>query len=99
MKLDVEGEEYTLFPALMLTGGLCQLSMLFLEAHPWWRFGNTTGAVVNMKMSDMQDVFDRLRKANPYCNVEVLPLDDESYLDGDKVPLPTHKADSKPVHG
>jgi hypothetical protein len=86
MKLDVEGEEYALFPALMLSGGLCDISVLFLELHPE-AFRSAQG--VNMTMPEMQQTFAAMRKAHPQCRVDVQDLDDESFLNSKDVPFPT----------
>jgi hypothetical protein len=95
MKLDVEGEEYALFPGLLVSGALCDLSMLFLEVHRE-EFRGVDG--VNMTMADMEQLFAKVRKANPHCRVNVTDLDDESYLDGKAIPLPDweqqHKSSS-----
>lgn len=85
MKLDVEGEEYALFPALMLSGGLCDISVLFLEAHGE-AFRSADG--VNMTMQQMEESFARMRKANPHCRVQVQNLDDESFYGGKAIPFP-----------
>uniref|UniRef100_A0A383WDS8 Uncharacterized protein n=1 Tax=Tetradesmus obliquus TaxID=3088 RepID=A0A383WDS8_TETOB len=85
MKLDVEGEEYALFPGLLLSGGLCDLNVLFLEPHRE-EFRGEGG--VKMQISEMEEVFAKMRKANPHCTVKVTDLDDESYLDGKAILLP-----------
>lgn len=89
MKLDVEGEEYSLVPGLMLSGGLCDLSTVFLEVHPAQHVRNNSGAPA-MTMPEMQAAFAKLRAASPQCRVEISNLDDESYLDGKEIPLPVH---------
>jgi hypothetical protein len=88
MKLDVEGEEYALFPGLVVSGAMCDLSMLFLEVHRE-EFRGADG--VDLTMTAMEEVFDTMRKANPHCRVNVTNLDDESYLDGKAIPLPEVK--------
>jgi hypothetical protein len=85
MKLDVEGEEYALFPGLVVSGALCDLDMLFLEAHRE-EFRSADG--VNMTIPDMERLFDQMRKGNSHCKVNVTDLDDETYLDGKAIPLP-----------
>ncbi|WIA44390.1 hypothetical protein OEZ86_007159 [Tetradesmus obliquus] len=86
MKLDVEGEEYALLPGLMLSGGLCELDMLFMEQHdPKMRSADG----IKMKLKDMEKLFARLRSARPGCKVNITDLDDESYVNGRLVPLPT----------
>jgi hypothetical protein len=89
MKMDVEGEEYALLPSLITNGGLCDLSMIFMELH---RPEMTTpdGLLVNITAAEMEDAFAKMRKANPRCTVDYTHLDDESYLHADtEVPLPT----------
>ncbi|WIA32061.1 hypothetical protein OEZ86_002913 [Tetradesmus obliquus] len=86
MKLDVEGEEYALFPALLLSGGLCDISVLFLEVHGE-SFRNADG--VNMTMPHMQQAFATMRKANPPCRVQVQDLDDETFLNSKAIPFPS----------
>jgi hypothetical protein len=86
MKMDMEGEENALFPALMLSGSLCDISVLFLEVH-LKTFRSAEG--VDMTMPEMQLAFAKMRKANPQCRVEVGDMDDEPYLDGKAIPFPT----------
>lgn len=85
MKLDVEGAEYSLLPAMMLNGALCDLDVLFLEVHPE-RMRVDEG--VKLTVPHMKDLFSQMRKAQPQCTVNIMDLDDESYLHGDKIPLP-----------
>lgn len=85
MKLDVEGAEYSLLPGLLLTGALCDLNLLFLEVHALAMQGDEG---VNMTIAEMQHTFDKMRKAHPQCLVRISHLDDESYVHGDKIPLP-----------
>lgn len=86
MKLDVEGEEYSLVPGLMVNGGLCDVSIVFMELHPF-AVRNNTG-VPNMTMADMEAAFSKLRVASPGCRVNISHLDDETYLDGKAIALP-----------
>jgi hypothetical protein len=89
MKLDVEGEEYALLPALITNGALCDLSMAYIELHPPY-MKTPDGMLTGMNATDVEDVFARIRKANPRCNVNYTHLDDESYLHADtEVPLPS----------
>jgi hypothetical protein len=78
MKQDVEGQEYALFPALLTNGGLCDLDVLFLEPHPE-HFRTDDGLLVGLSLADMEKAFHELRKANPWCKVQVMYLDDETY--------------------
>jgi hypothetical protein len=96
MKLDVEGEEYALFPGLMLSGGLCDISVLFLEVHHE-AFRSADGA--NMTMQQMEEDFAKMRKANLDCRVEVQNLDDESFLDGKAIPFPAVEGETRGLAG
>lgn len=88
MKLYVEGEEYTLLPGLITSGGLCDLNMIYLETHRL-EFRTDAGRAVNMSISELEDVFGNMRRANPRCTVVYLHLDDKSYLHADtEIPLP-----------
>jgi hypothetical protein len=85
MKLDVEGEEYAILPAMVVTGTLCDLRMVFMEPHAAkFRRKDYTG----MTLEKMERIFAAFRNAAPSCKVEYTHLDDETYLHGDKVPLP-----------
>lgn len=89
MKLDVEGEEYALLPALVTSGALCDLSMAYIELHPP-TMKTPDGMLAGMNATDVEDVFAKMRRANPRCNVNYSHLDDESYLHADtEVPLPS----------
>ncbi|GBG00399.1 hypothetical protein Rsub_13336 [Raphidocelis subcapitata] len=87
MKLDVEGAEYALLPALITNGGLCELSMIYMEAHKE-EFRDADGKAVNMSIAEMDGAFERMRRANLKCGVQYTHLDDETYIVGYKVPLP-----------
>lgn len=89
MKLDVEGEEYSLVPGLMLSGGLCDLSTVFLEVHPIV-MAQDNGRAPQMTMPEVEASFAKLRNASPQCRVQLVNLDDETYLDGKAIPLPGH---------
>jgi hypothetical protein len=87
MKMDIEGEEYALLPSLITNGGLCDLSMIYVELHgPTFR--TPEGMLVDMDAAAMEDAFAKMRKANPKCTVNYTHLDDETYLHADtQVPL------------
>ncbi|GBF98964.1 hypothetical protein Rsub_12610 [Raphidocelis subcapitata] len=87
MKLDVEGAEYALLPALITNGGLCDLSMVYMEAHTE-EFRETNGKAVNMSIAAMDEAFEHMRRANPKCTVNYTHLDDETHRLGYKIPLP-----------
>lgn len=88
MKLDVEGEEYALLPAMITNGALCDLAMVYIEPHGAdFRVG--AGAAVNMTFDDIMTAFNNMRKANPRCDVQVKIMDDETFADAYKtIPLP-----------
>jgi hypothetical protein len=44
---------------------------------------------IRMKLTAMEKIFARLRSALPSCKVDITDLDDESYVNGKLVPLPT----------
>jgi len=85
MKLDVEGEEYSLLPGLMLTGALCDINSMYMEAHPE-SMRNKDG--VNMSVVEMWNVFEKMRKANPRSVINMANMDDETYLQGHSIPFP-----------
>jgi hypothetical protein len=84
MKLDVEGAEYALLPALMLNGALCSMQAVYYESHPQ---AMRSADAVNMTFPAMLAAFAQLRTSSPRCGVKLLALDDESFLHGDRVPL------------
>ena len=87
MKIDAEGAEYALLPALITNGGLCDLNMIYLEPHKK-NLRDSSAEAVGMTLASMEKAFDRMRKANPRCNINYTHLDDESYLYADtEVPL------------
>jgi hypothetical protein len=44
---------------------------------------------IRMKLKDMERIFARMRSTRPSCRVNITDLDDESYVNGKLVPLPT----------
>jgi hypothetical protein len=88
MKIDIEGEEYAMLPALITSGGLCEMDMVYIETHPR-SFATETGKVVGLKIPAIEKSFEQMRRANPRCSVQYMHLDDETYLYADtQVPLP-----------
>jgi hypothetical protein len=87
MKMDVEGEEQALLPALITNGALCDLSMIALEPHPDGR--SETAKRVEMTLTSIEDAFAKMRRVNSNCHVHYTHMDDETYLYSDReVPLP-----------
>jgi hypothetical protein len=86
MKLDVEGAEYAQLPALMLNGALCRLDAVYYESHD--ASMASADGLKNTSVPALLGLFDMLRRAAPACKVQLLQLDDESYLHGDRVPFP-----------
>jgi hypothetical protein len=87
MKMDIEGEEYAMLPALITSGGLCDMSMLYVETHPT-SYATETGKAVGMTIPAIEKSFEQMRRANPRCSVRYMHLDDETYLYADtQVPL------------
>lgn len=89
MKMDVEGEEYALLPALITNGVLCDLSMIYLEPHKK-NFRTDAGKAVGMLLPAIEKTFEQMRRANHRCaGLNYTHLDDETYLHADtQVPLP-----------
>ena len=88
MKIDVEGEEYALLPALITSGGLCEMEMVYIELHKK-SFRTEAGKAVGMLLPAIEKNFQKMRVANPRCTVNYTHVDDETYLHADvEVPLP-----------
>jgi FkbM family methyltransferase len=86
MKLDIEGAEYEVFPAMAVSGGLCLMDLIFIEWHGEGARRKLPGHV-DMKTSELISSFNKLKATYPNCKVEIAPLDDESYVDGTQIPL------------
>ena len=76
MKMDIEGFEHELFPALVVSGAVCNhVDFIAHETHGWG--GTTYGQV---KDTDFVDFFYSYIKEHPQqCNLSLLYLDDETY--------------------
>jgi hypothetical protein len=72
--------------ATTLAGGLCEIDLLFMEHHPA-KMRSADG--LRMKLKDMEKIFARMRSIRPSCRVNITNLDDESYVNGKVIPLPT----------
>lgn len=55
---------------------------------------------IRMKLAAMEKVFATMRSARPGCNVNITAVDDESYVNGKVVPLPTwHETPEQQAQG
>jgi hypothetical protein len=86
MKMDIEGAEYTVFPALALSGGLCRIDRIFLEWHSELHRLRIPGHI-KMKRDEMLLAFENFKSTFPSCKVSISDLDDETYLDGTSIPF------------
>jgi hypothetical protein len=77
MKMDVEGEEEALIPAMITNGALCGLSTIVMERHPHGR--SKAGKAVGLRVRKMEGMFSKLRKANSRCHVQFVHQDDKTY--------------------
>ena len=85
MKLDIEGSEYEVLPALMESGALCHIDTIFLEWHPRVATPEAVAATEPVKawLAGTASGMDGTCKAPSISTV-----DDESYLH-DEQPAPT----------
>lgn len=83
-KIDIEGGEYKVLPALALSGMLCHLDQVFIEFHA---FFYPEGWQRTQKQQ-WQDFMKKMIDEDPDCHVKLTRLDDETYLLDGK-PLPT----------
>jgi FkbM family methyltransferase len=86
MKMDIEGAEYVVFPALILRAALCHVDLIFAEWHGDNMRLKMPGRT-NLTKWEMIKAFEDLRVVDPTCRVKFSDLDDESYADGTAVPL------------
>jgi FkbM family methyltransferase len=86
MKMDIEGAEYTVFPAIAISGALCHVNLIFLEWHPE-SFRVKMPEHVEMDKNQLLNTFSKLRATYPSCQVNISTLDDETYLDGKRIPF------------
>jgi hypothetical protein len=86
MKMDIEGAEYTVFPAIAISGALCHINLIFLEWHKE-SFRLNMPEHVDMNKKQLLDAFDKFRVTYPSCLVDISAVDDESYVDGTRIPL------------
>jgi len=87
MKLDIEGAEFVVMPALMVSGALCHVDLVFAEWHDD-RMRLAMPGRSNMSASEMHEAFEGLRSTtNNECKVKFMELDDETYVDGTAIPF------------
>jgi hypothetical protein len=86
MKLDIEGAEYTVMPAMIISGALCHIDLVFAEWHGDGMRRAIPGSA-NLTKGEMIDAFESMRVTYPACKVQFIDLDDESYVDGTAVPF------------
>ena len=103
MKMDVEGSEFTLIPALALSGTLCAIDTMFIEWHHRYYQGRDVERVVEgLRLTNQTDgkgalskflnlMPTALGKALETCRgTKVITLDDESYMN-DLQPWPSRE--------
>jgi hypothetical protein len=61
----------------MLSGGLCDVSLLFMEVH---RESFRSADGVRSNITDMQATFATMHKANPHCRVQIMTLENCSVM-------------------
>ncbi|KAG5178879.1 major facilitator superfamily domain-containing protein [Tribonema minus] len=81
MKMDIEGGEEIVIPALVVSGALCELDVAYIEFHGFF------GAVPTPTNINFQDQLPKLVGSYPHCRVRIVAMDDETYYD-DEQPLP-----------
>ncbi|KAG5180173.1 hypothetical protein JKP88DRAFT_324947 [Tribonema minus] len=81
MKMDIEGGEEIVIPALVVSGALCELDVAFIEFHGFF------GAVPTPTNINFEDQLPKLVGSYPHCRVRIVAMDDETYYD-DEQPLP-----------
>lgn len=85
MKMDIEGAEFSVLPAMIVSGALCQIDLIYIEWHEYLR--GRMPDKFNMTRDAMLEAFEAMRRMHPRCNVAFSALDDETYVDGTAVPL------------
>jgi FkbM family methyltransferase len=73
IKMDVEGAEYEILPAMMKTPVFCDIDAIVAEFHPYF----VKGAMLKKHYLSYLDTEIGKR---PGCKVKILSLDDESYV-------------------
>lgn len=86
MKMDIEGAEFVVMPALIVSGALCHVDIVYAEWHRD-RMRLAMPGRSNMTASEMLSAFEALRATNNDCKVKFMNLDDETYVDGTAIPF------------
>ena len=86
MKLDIEGSEYEVLPALMESGALCHIDTIFLEWHP--RVATRESLAATEPVKAWLDGTASQMAGTSRCKApSISTVDDESYLhDGQPAP-------------
>lgn len=84
-KMDIEGEEYNLLPALISSGLICHIDLLTVEYHLSRSPRFQSGFLQTMKRGEVAEFqrnissfIDRFSSTKP-CKTQVIKLDDELY--------------------
>jgi hypothetical protein len=80
MKMDIEGMEYTMIPALLVGGAICSVDFSFTEFH--LSHGDLVKAPSNLLAT-----LNWILKSTPKCPTQFVSVDDESYSES-HFPLP-----------
>lgn len=73
VKMDVEGAEYDILPAMLKTDVFCEIDAIVAEFHPYF----VKGAMLK---KHYLNYLDKEIAKRPGCKITVLSLDDESYV-------------------
>lgn len=77
VKLDVEGAEYEIIPAMLKLGVFCELDAIVAEFHPYF----VKGAMLK---KHYLAYLDKEIASRPGCKIKVLSVDDESYVNAEE---------------
>ena len=73
VKMDVEGAEYAILPAMIDRGVFCEVDAIVAEFHPYFVEGG-------VRKKYYLEYLDKEIQKRPGCKIKVLSLDDESYV-------------------
>lgn len=77
IKMDVEGTEYEIIPAMIKAHVFCEVDAIVAEFHPYFVPG------APRKKYYLQDLNAEIKK-HPGCKIKVLDVDDESYVNAEE---------------